>query len=121
MDNPQKAAELIVGLLKARTVAHVMHLCTRSYAQHMALGDFYEAVGEAADGICETLQGRYELLALDCTPPALDTSSPVAYLQGLAIWLELNRDCCRDTDIQNQIDEVATLIARTLYKLRFLS
>lgn len=121
MHNPQKAAALVVGLLTSRTVTHVLHLRTRSYSQHMALGDFYGAIGDLADGIAETLQGRYDLLPLVVEPAPLDTADPIAYLQGLAAFVEANRDCCSDTDVQNQIDEVASLVASTLYKLRFLS
>lgn len=123
MYNPSQAADVIAGLLQSRTVAHALHLQTRSYAKHMALGEFYSAVGDMADGIAETMQGRYDLLPLDIlaeTEKNAGVDPAVAFLQGLASWLEDNRGCCTDTDVQNQFDEVASLIAKTLYKLRFL-
>jgi len=30
------------------------------------------------------------------------------------------RDCCEDSWLQNEIDNVCTLISQTLYKLKFL-
>lgn len=66
----------------AREVAHREHLRTGSYAQHMALGDFYNGVGDHADTITEAYQGRtLRLLAI----PQLVVEQPVdivAFLQG---------------------------------------
>lgn len=38
----QLAGEFIMRLFHSRTVAHVLHLKTRSYAAHKALQKFYE-------------------------------------------------------------------------------
>jgi hypothetical protein len=38
----------------------------------------------------------------------------------LANMITSKRDCCKDSYIQNQIDEIETLIYSTLYKLRNL-
>ena len=37
------AATFIVTMLHSGTVAHLMHLQTKSYAAHVALGDYYDA------------------------------------------------------------------------------
>lgn len=37
------AATFIVTMLHSATVAHLMHLQTKSYAAHVALGDYYDA------------------------------------------------------------------------------
>ena len=42
-------ADLIGHLFLARDVTHSVHLNTRSYAKHKALGGFYEDVIELAD------------------------------------------------------------------------
>ena len=39
-----KAGELVMRLFHARTTAHVLHLKSRSYAQHVALNEFYDGV-----------------------------------------------------------------------------
>ena len=57
-----KAAEFIGLLFLARDVAHSVHLNTRSYAKHKALGGFYENVIELADDLAEAYQGRHGLI-----------------------------------------------------------
>ena len=42
-------AELVARCFAARTSAHLAHLTTTSYAQHVALGDFYDAIASGAD------------------------------------------------------------------------
>ena len=49
--------ELIALLFLAREIAHREHLKTRSFAAHMALGDFYADIVEKADAIAEAYQG----------------------------------------------------------------
>lgn len=51
-------ADLIGHLFLARDVTHSVHLNTRSYAKHKALGGFYENVIELADDLAEAYQGR---------------------------------------------------------------
>ena len=39
------------------TQAHIYHLLTKSYAEHIAIGDFYESLGGCIDIIAETAIG----------------------------------------------------------------
>lgn len=120
MDNTT-VAKFISALFHAVTKTHIMHLQTRSFAQHMALGDFYEGVVDLADALAEAIQGRYGLIeGYDMNAGELP-ASPVEYLIGLSEYVEEARaDMPQDTEIQNMIDEIASLIDSTLYKLRFL-
>lgn len=115
--------ELIALLFLARELAHRAHLKTRSYAQHMALGDFYDGIVGLADGIAEAYQGQFmQLLEI----PLLegDTGAPIKdVLRQHLDWIATNRysACPREqTAIQNMIDEVVALYQSTLYKLEFL-
>ena len=46
--------ETIIGqLFEARDIAHIFHLRTRSFAQHLALNDLYDALLESADAVAE--------------------------------------------------------------------
>ena len=49
--------QFIAVLFLARDMAHKAHLTTDSYAQHMALGEFYGALPDLADSLAETWQG----------------------------------------------------------------
>lgn len=118
-------ADQFVGILfAARTLAHIEHLKTRNYARHVALGDFYGAVGDLADTFAEQYQGRYKKL-LDV--PVITSSRKtdvVRLLQSHVDWIESNRfKVCDKTEtaLQNVIDEVVGLYQSTIYKLVFLS
>jgi hypothetical protein len=116
-----KIGELLMRLFHARTVTHVMHLKTRSYAAHVALGGFYDAVVGHADTIAEMYQGRYGLI--ECPSMAYEYSDDaVPYLLRLRKWIETNRtDICDCREVQNEIDTLLGLIDSTIYKLKFLS
>ena len=45
----EKHAYVVSTLFNARTNAHIAHLQTKSYARHIALGDFYDGVLDIAD------------------------------------------------------------------------
>lgn len=118
-----KPGELVGMLFLARDVAHAAHLTTDSYAQHMALGSFYEGVIPLVDAFAEAYQGQHGRLGSIKVPPMPGSRDIVAVLQ--AQLEEIGR--CRyevagkdETALQNAIDEVVSLYQQTLYKLRFL-
>ena len=49
--------EFILTLLHAATNAHLLHLQSQSYSEHMALGTFYEELPELVDSVVESIQG----------------------------------------------------------------
>jgi hypothetical protein len=114
---------LIATLFLARELAHREHLRTRSYAQHMALGEFYDEIVEHADAIAEAWQGRFGLMT--DIPMLVNTvqGDIVAVLQSHVDWIAANRysACPREEmAIQNLIDEAVGTYLSALYKLRFL-
>lgn len=114
--------DLIMKLLHTRTNAHVLHLKSRSYAQHVALGEFYDALPDFADRIAEAHQGMYGLI--ETYPPTYrHVDDPQTLVGALGDWVEANRyKACEkdDTALQNIIDELLAQCATTAYKLRFL-
>lgn len=116
------AGELVARCFHARTVAHILHLKTRSYAAHKALNEFYDEIVPLADSFAEAYQGDYGLIEKYPTKFGLD-SDALVMLSELSDWIADNRyDCCDedDTYLQNIIDEIVELIRSTQYKLRFL-
>ena len=116
----QFAAMVFVG----RDMAHRAHWKTRNYAEHMALGAFYEGVISLLDGFVEQYQGRFnELIKVPLADNEFEGEIADVLEQQMA-WIEDNREkiCPRDeTAIHNVIDEIVGLYQTTLYKLRFLS
>ena len=60
-----KAADFVGHLFLARDVTHSVHLNTRSYAKHVALNEFYDAIVDLADKFAEAYQGRHGLVGDD--------------------------------------------------------
>jgi hypothetical protein len=115
------AGEFVSELFLARDVAHINHLKTRSYAEHMALGSFYSDVVDLADTFAEAYQGLYSLLTI--TRITAECGEAFKFLSEQLTEIAQSRyDICdeEDTALQNIIDEVIALYSSTLYKLRFL-
>jgi hypothetical protein len=118
------AAQFVGQLFLGRNVAHSVHLNTRSYSKHKALGHFYEDVVELADKFAEAYQGRHGLIGPIAIPAAKKTTNIIEFMQDQLADIEKGRyDVCEKTDtpIQNIIDEIVGLYLSTIYKLRFLA
>jgi hypothetical protein len=119
-----KPADFVGHLFLARDVTHSVHLNTRSYAKHKALGSFYDKVIDLADTFAEAYQGRHGLIGPITLQSAKKTGNVIEFLQESLAEIEANRyKFCDedDTAIQNIIDEIVALYLSTLYKLRFLA
>lgn len=118
------ASQFVGQLFLGRNVAHSVHLNTRSYSKHKALGHFYEDVIELADKFAEAYQGRHGLIGPIAIPASKKTTNIIEFLQEQLADIEKGRyDVCErsDTPIQNIIDEIIGLYLSTIYKLRFLA
>lgn len=109
-------------LLHSVTNAHILHLTTTSYAEHEALGTFYSEIGDLVDSFIEAFQGKYGLLH-DFTTDYQLPGKPLdyfTYLKDEVATLRKSERFPQDSELQNNVDEIAQLIDSTLYKLRFL-
>jgi hypothetical protein len=115
---------LIALLFLSREYAHRAHLHTKSFSQHMALGEFYPSIVEIADSLTEAYQGRHGLI--DDIPMLEETdmtSEPADVLARYLDSVEKIRYTAvdkTDTALQNIIDEAVAQYLSTLYKLRNL-
>lgn len=113
-------------LMQSRTQAHIYHLQTTSYAKHKALQDYYEGIVDLIDGIVESYMGKYGILT-DISMPAnahnLNSDKDIiSYFDKLIKYVQLIRKKLpTETYLENQYDEVETLINSTIYKLKFLA
>lgn len=114
-------ADLIGHLFLARDVTHSVHLNTRSYAKHKALGSFYGKIIDLADDLAEAYQGRHGLIGPITLHSAKKTNNVVEFLEDSLKQVEEARKEYDDTAIQNIIDEIVALYLSTLYKLKFLA
>ena len=113
-------AELVARCFAARTTAHCNHLTTTSYAQHVALGDFYEALSDLVDAYAEIYQGTAgQIRTYPNVVPS--RSEPVKLLEDyLELVLAEQTEDTEGEALRNVLAEIEALTARSLYKLKFL-
>lgn len=113
--------EFILTLLHAATNTHILHWQTKSFSEHMALGTFYEELPDLIDSVVESIQGLTgEIMEF----PEMYYHPAASGLQELEDLLEFVKEgrqvLPQDSEVQNEVDNIANLINSTLYKLRFL-
>jgi hypothetical protein len=113
---------LFVILFKAKEDAHITHVKqpTKSMADHLALGSFYETLDGILDTLIETYFGLYGPSDIVFTASGIGSSIEGYFTKLLATVREQRTPLDKDTFIGNQIDEVEQLISHTLYKLKYV-
>jgi hypothetical protein len=115
--------DLILTLLHAATNTHILHLRSKSFSEHSALGEFYQALPDLVDAVVEATQGRYGELIDYPVQYYAPASTGLEELEMLKNYVDEERHkegIPQDSEIQNLLDEIASLIDSTLYKLQFL-
>jgi hypothetical protein len=116
--------KLISYLFHSQTQVHIFHLQTTSFAEHKALQGYYEGIDGLVDGLVESYQGKYGIIngyenfrMLGYT----NKQQVITYFEALAKTVSALRQPIQDSYLQNQVDEIMTLIESTLYKLKYLN
>lgn len=118
MDN--EIGDVILTLLHSATNAHILHWQTKSYAEHKALGTFYEELPDLVDSLVEAIQGRYDTTLKFPAIYHVPAETGKRELHDLSEYFEQARTLLpNDSEIQNLADEIQQLIDSTLYLLRF--
>lgn len=110
--------DLITKSFKTRNTAHANHWTTNSYAQHKALGNFYQDLIDVLDKYVEAYQGTFG--QLEQVPDQVDDI--IKTLREEMIWLNNNRSNLSKNipALENILDEMVALYMKTLYKLESL-
>ena len=115
--------KMMEKILHSRTQAHIFHLQTKSYAEHIALNGYYDGVLGLFDGLVESYQGKHGIITnyqCDGFDDYSSNEQVIKYLTDLENSIEELRKSVKESFIQNQIDTVEELINSTVYKLKFL-
>ena len=112
--------KFIAESFAVRTAAHLQHLCSQSYSQHIALGEFYTQLADLIDTYTEVymgLEGRIKAFP-DATPP---NDNPVTLLNDYLKLVQDEQGEDRDSEaLKNTLAEIEGLTARTLYRIQNL-
>jgi hypothetical protein len=113
--------EIVSYFNNAKEQAIVWHHQSPSYSAHKALEEFYTEIVELLDGLSESYAGIYGRLKGFDVEDLMDWTSldnVIAYYKGCYEWLQIERKSApQESWIQNQLDEIAQLVAQTLYRL----
>ena len=121
--NSMKPTDFFGKLFQLRDEIHLNHLKVTgpgSFAAHSALNGFYSNVLDLIDGLVESYQGKYGII--DITIPSSKSGDSIKCLEELVKLTDggAGYSMFSETWIQNQIDEISTLVYSTLYKLKNL-
>lgn len=116
--------QLIARVFYTRNVAHWSHWRASgvgSYAEHYALGQFYDAIIGDLDAIVEAYQGAFGLVG---TIPASEVKGGtiLSVLEDDSAWLDKNCDtiCRGNRAIANLLDGLGARYLSAIYKLKNL-
>ena len=113
--------EFISQLHDSKQQSIVWHHQTTSYAEHKALNNYYDEILEKIDDLVESVSGTYGRPVNYSVAPLQnykDNAQLQTYFKSLYEFVQKERKTIyQDSWIQNQVDEVAQLISKTLYLL----
>jgi hypothetical protein len=115
--------ELIAMCFRTRNQAHLMHWKTKSYAEHQALGSFYDNLIDTLDKLVEACQGSKGIIGhvnIACKDESVDI---IKNLTEDANWISRNRVKIGHgvPALENILDELVGVYLSALYKLKNLS
>ncbi len=114
-------AKAIGIMFMSRTASHMAHLKTKSYAEHVALNEFYDAIVDLADSLIEAAQGQYGILDVPFVNLSGNINDSIGMLQGHLKQLEFTMASVDEDYLMNIFQEVQKQYRSTLYKLTNLS
>jgi hypothetical protein len=115
--------ELVARVFCTRNQSHLAHWKTKSFAEHQALGGFYDGLIDIIDKLVEASQGSKGIIGhvdLSCKDESIDI---IKLLSDDANWVSKNRSKIASNvpALENIVDELVGLYLTTLYKLKNLS
>jgi len=110
--------DLVSRVFAMRNAAHLAHWSTKSYAEHKALGKFYDELIDKIDSIIEAYQGWFGLIG-EVRMIMMSKKDIAEAIRTDLTWMGTNRDkiCKKNTMMENLIDDLMQLYSTTHYKL----
>ena len=106
--------KFIGTLFQSRDMMHLTHLDTTSFAEHKALGAYYDAILDLTDSFTEKYFGRNK--RVEIVIPESKKMSAVEHMKSMQKTIEAERENY-PSDLQNIMDEMLGLVNETLYLL----
>lgn len=114
-------SEVAMLLLHGVTAAHVHHWNTMgpgSYAEHQAIGEFYEGLDDLADSLIEGCLLGSKIISVNSTFFLGENSILlVQHIYDKMAVLRKSNGFPQESEVQNVVDEIQMLCRHTLFKL----
>jgi hypothetical protein len=121
VSNDNVVAVFVLLCLHAVTNAHINHWRTDSFSIHSALQEFYSELGEALDAFVEAYMGKYGQIKDYPEFYALPNKDALAELKMLCETVyALREEMPDDSELENLLDNIESLIDTAMYKVKFL-
>lgn len=120
MNSTKKYTDVVNLLFNARTNAHIAHLQTRAYPQHMALDSFYSSIVPIADRFAEVSMGYLGTTLTGFDLGKLNTGDILQFLKSQKQELLSLRSQFKEGDLVQLIDDACEVFNSTIYKLTIL-
>lgn len=91
----------------------------RTDATHAALDEIYDDLDGHIDSLIEKYQGIHGIVSIEI-PVCKSVSNPLQYVQDMYDEIDECRKTIKESFLQNIIDEIQAVIAKGLYKLKFV-
>lgn len=112
--------DYIIGMLfSIRDKAHLMHLKTTSYAQHIALQEFYDGLMPFIDQLAEGYLGQ-ESFEINIPESSVSGINSLDYIEEVYNVVANFREQCSHLWAIPIYDDILVLTAGTMYKIKNL-
>lgn len=114
----EQAPSFFVALLNAATQAHLLHLKSKSFSEHKALEELYTGLPDLVDSLVESYQGINGVVESYPPQTIAVSSDALKFVEVLGAFITNNRASVgQQSELQNIIDEIKSLVNSTAYKL----
>ena len=120
IDPKEVAGQFFMRARALATAAHIQHLRTSSYSEHIALKELYEGIVPLIDTLIESFQGIYG--KIENFPNVKENSqNSLEIIGNLYKYIATNRQNFSDkSEIQNDVDSILSFLNSIAYKIREL-
>lgn len=112
--------EFTSKMFELRTLTHIAHLQSNSYAQHKALNEVYDDIVDLADRFIEAYQGKYGIITGYKSFQLTEGFDMSVYLKSCALQFAGYGDSLTDSYLKAIVDDIVELMYSSLYKLKHL-
>lgn len=114
-------SEFFAKLVSFRQTVKLLHWAQpdKTDATHAALDEIYDDLDDHIDSLIEKYQGVHGIVAID-VPKCCADYIPLAYVEEMYNCIDKERQCIKESFLQNIIDEIQAVLAKGLYKLKFV-